>query len=69
MITSVFQRQMIALLPKYCLAEKQLKQVKCLEVGAGIDGEDTRIKILIAVEQVTSNVVAFCRAVVSKSGG
>ncbi len=32
------------------------------------DGSETQSEMVVAIEEIASNVIAFCRAVVSKSG-
>ena len=60
---------MISLLPKYCLTEKLLKQLKNIEAGlSGTEAIDMKARMQLAVEEIASNVVAFCRTIISKSG-
>ena len=58
-------REMIALLPKYCLSEKLQKQLRNVTVSSGPDGRNTQTNIQLAVEEVTANVIAFCRTNIS----
>ena len=65
---SRLHRQMLALLPKYCLTERLLKRVHSLDEGAGGEVQDVQAKVQIAIEEVTANVTAFCRTIISRSG-
>jgi nuclear pore complex protein Nup205 len=62
------QRQMLALLPRYCQTQKLHKQLSNLEAGSDKKLTELREQAELAVEEIASNVVAFCRAVISKSG-
>ncbi len=72
---SRLQRQMISLLPRYCLTDRLQKQIKSLEVSSRAAAADTSLcnrdkqgEIQIAIIEITCNVVAFCRSVIAKSG-
>ena len=58
-------REMIALLPKYCLSEKLQKQLRNLSASNGPDGRSVHVCIQLAIEEVTANIVSFCRTVIS----
>ncbi len=66
---SRIQRQTIALLPRYCLSDKLLKQIRNLDSEAVSEEDHTlRTHIQLAIEEVASNIVCFCRNLVSQSG-
>ena len=58
-------REMIALLPKYCLSVKLQKQLRNLSASNGPDGRSVHVCIQLAIEEVTANIVSFCRTVIS----
>ena len=62
------ERQMIALLPKYCLSEKLSKQLRNLENQELQEGRDLKAELSITFQEIAANVTSFCRAVVSTSG-
>ena len=63
------QRQMIALLPRYCFSDRLQAQIRNLLVeGASTDDSNTVASIQLTVEQIAANVTSFCRALVSNSG-
>ncbi|KAL3882663.1 hypothetical protein ACJMK2_028981 [Sinanodonta woodiana] len=62
------QRQMIALLPKYCLSERMNKQLKTLEGKETREKKNLKEEITIAFLEVATNVTTYCRAIVSNSG-
>lgn len=39
-----------------------------MEKESNKDGQDNQRDLTVAIEEIASNVIAFCRAVVSKSG-
>ena len=74
---SRLHRQMLALLPRYCLSDKLMKEVKNLEMASSVsgsrtstgpEGRDLKTKIQLALLEVSSNVTAFCRTITSQSG-
>ncbi|XP_013384593.1 nuclear pore complex protein Nup205 [Lingula anatina] len=65
---SRIQRQLIALLPKYCLTESLQRQIRSLEPQAMEDGRDMKSEVQVHLQEIAANIVAFCRAIISKSG-
>ena len=57
------RRLMMALLPRYCMSDKLLQQMKSMN----IEGQPHDI-IQLYVESIAANVISFSRAYVSKSG-
>lgn len=64
------QRQMFALLPKYCLTERQQKRLEQSVVGGAKEEEDADVaaQMQIVIEEILANVVTLCRSLVSKPG-
>jgi len=62
------QRQMITLLPKYCVSERLNKQLKSLDLDSEEDKTDVKAKVTQAYLEVATNVTSYCRALVSNSG-
>ncbi|KAL5010671.1 hypothetical protein ScPMuIL_012976 [Solemya velum] len=62
------ERQVIALLSKYCLSEKLNKQLKNMESREMQEGRDIKAETKLAYLEVTAYVTAFCRALVSSPG-
>lgn len=62
------ERQMLALVPKYCLSEKLTKQLRNLESQQLQEGRDLKAEVTLAYQEVAANVTSFCRAVISTSG-
>ena len=62
------QRQMVALLPKYCLSEKLNKQLKNLDTKAEGNKSNVKTEIVQAYLDVATNVTMYCRSLVSRSG-
>ncbi|CAH1799487.1 unnamed protein product [Owenia fusiformis] len=65
---SRIQRQMIALLPKYVMTQNLQRQLRDIEGSTGDEGGDVRMEMEITIQEIASNVVAYCRAIISKSG-
>ncbi|XP_064596049.1 nuclear pore complex protein Nup205-like [Liolophura sinensis] len=63
------QRQMLALLPKYCLSERMIKQLEGVRTrGQRQEEEDKKTEIMLCVQEITANVMSFCRSLISSSG-
>lgn len=64
------QRQMFALLPKYCLTERQQKRLEQSVGGGAKEEEDADVasQMQIVIEEILANVVTLCRSLVSKPG-
>ncbi|XP_061177614.1 nuclear pore complex protein Nup205-like isoform X2 [Saccostrea echinata] len=62
------ERQMLALMPKYCISERVNKQLKLLESDESTRGRDLSSELAVVFLEVSSNVTSYCRAVISTSG-
>ncbi|XP_062621498.1 nuclear pore complex protein Nup205-like [Saccostrea cucullata] len=62
------ERQMLALMPKYCISERVNKQLKLLESDESTRGKDLSSELGVVFLEVSSNVTSYCRAVISTSG-
>ncbi|XP_052809828.1 nuclear pore complex protein Nup205-like [Mya arenaria] len=62
------QRHMVALLPRYCVSEKLMKQLKNLDIQHEGDKAEIQAQVTQAYLDVATNVTSYCRALVSNSG-
>ncbi|XP_056015581.1 nuclear pore complex protein Nup205-like isoform X3 [Ostrea edulis] len=62
------ERQMLALMPKYCMCERVNKQLKLLESDESTRGKDLSSELAVVFLEVSANVTSYCRAVISTSG-
>lgn len=71
------QRQMFALLPKYCPSEKQPKRTPeqaAGGLGLGLDARseeeraDLAVQMQIITEEILANVITLCRTLIAKPG-
>ncbi|WAR08393.1 NU205-like protein [Mya arenaria] len=61
------QRHMVALLPRYCVSEKLMKQLKNLDIQHEGDKAEIQAQVTQAYLDVATNVTSYCRALVSNS--
>ncbi|XP_062614076.1 uncharacterized protein LOC134275798 [Saccostrea cucullata] len=62
------ERQMLALMPKYCIFKRVNRQLKLLESDESTCGKDLSSELVVVFLEVSSNVTSCCRAVISTSG-
>ncbi|XP_002740701.1 nuclear pore complex protein Nup205 [Saccoglossus kowalevskii] len=65
---SRIQRQMLSLIPRYCCLDHWTKKLKNVDSSIAADGKDKKDEISEALLEISSNVIAYSRAVVSMSG-
>ncbi|ESP04618.1 hypothetical protein LOTGIDRAFT_237278 [Lottia gigantea] len=63
------QRQMIALLPRYCFSERYNKQLKSLDESERLESTsgDIQSDIKLAIQEISSNLLAYCRSLLTES--
>jgi len=64
---SRIQHLMLALLPRYAMAEKLIKQIKNKETEAGGERQLMRASIQITLQEIVCNVTTFGRAIIANS--
>lgn len=62
------ERQMLALMPKYCMCERINKQLKVLESDESSRKKDLSSELAVVFLEVSANVTSYCRAIISTSG-
>ncbi|XP_078583598.1 nuclear pore complex protein Nup205-like isoform X1 [Branchiostoma floridae x Branchiostoma japonicum] len=65
---SRIHRQVLTLLPQYCSNQGLRKQLRSLEESVGPEGRSNKEDIRLALLQIMGNLIAYCRAVVARSG-
>ncbi|XP_046581767.1 nuclear pore complex protein Nup205-like [Haliotis rubra] len=65
---SVIQRQMLSLLSHYSFSPRFSKQLTNLSSQTYQGGQSIAAKVSLAYQEVTSNVVAYCRSLLTESG-
>lgn len=62
------QREMLCLLQRFVLSEKVLKELQNLDNKVGVEGDDLKAEIILTYKKIITNVVAYCRLLITKSG-
>ena len=62
------QREMLCLLQRFVLSEKVLKELHNLDNKLGVEGDDLKAEIILTYKKIITNVVAYCRLLITKSG-
>nr|XP_022290304.1 nuclear pore complex protein Nup205-like [Crassostrea virginica] len=62
------ERQMLALMPKYCMCESINKQLRLLESDESTHRKDLSSQLAVVFLEVSANITSYCRAIISTSG-
>lgn len=62
------ERQMLALMPKYCMCESINKQLRLLESDESTHRKDLSSQLAVIFLEVSANITSYCRAIISTSG-